>query len=136
MTFIQSIVNNDSCCWAVILVWISLIVLCILFLRANITSNTRWEGQKFRHDKNLSGIYSGGFWKLFGLEFVWIKFSGFLSKVTLCWITQCITLYHTTLCSNVTSTEEKARYHRKCGNVLTFSERYSRCTMTQLKYFV
>ena len=38
-----------------------------LFLRANFTSNIRRDNQTFHHDKNLSGLYKGGFPKLFGL---------------------------------------------------------------------
>ena len=32
------------------------------------TSNIWWESQTFHHDKNLSGLYSGGFSKSFGSE--------------------------------------------------------------------
>ena len=46
----------------------NLIVLYILFLKANFTSNTIWESQTFHHDENSSELYSGGFSKSFGLQ--------------------------------------------------------------------
>ena len=67
MTPIDSVVNSDSCRWAsscllvewwTLWFWVSnLVVLYILFLRANFTSNTRWESQKFHHDENSSGLF-------------------------------------------------------------------------------
>ena len=56
-----------------------LIVLCILFLRANFTSNTRWESQTFHHDENSPGLYLGGFSKSFRLESS--AFPDFLNKI-------------------------------------------------------
>ena len=88
MIFIHSVVNNDSCCWAVTLGWLTfwssvsnLIVLYTLFLTAKFASNTRWEIQKFHHNNNSSGIYPGRFSKSFGWELT--TFPGYLNKTTL-----------------------------------------------------
>ena len=76
MTYIHSLVA---------LGWIdeltNLIVLYILLLRANFTSNTRWESQTFHHDENSPGLYLEGFSKSFGLEPT--AFLDFLNKIRL-----------------------------------------------------
>ena len=82
-------VDSQSSCpwmdWWTLLFWVSsLIALCILFLRANFTSNTRWESQTFHHDENSPRLYLGGFSKSFGLESS--TFPDFLNKIT--YITQ------------------------------------------------
>ena len=64
--------------------FLNLIVLCILFLRANFTSNTWWESQTLHHDENSPGLYLGGFSKSFRLESS--RFPDFLNKIT--YITQ------------------------------------------------
>ena len=57
----------------------NLIVLCILFLKANFNSNARREIKTSQHDENLSGIHSKGFSKSFGLELT--TFPGFLNTL-------------------------------------------------------
>ena len=110
-----------------------LIVLYILFLRTNFTSNTRWESRTFHHDENSLGLNLGGFSKSFWLESV--KFSRLFKQN---YTTLNYTLYYTALCSNMTSRKKKGRYHRKWGDVLkVFSGRYSRCiNVTRLKKII
>ena len=119
-------VDSQSSCpwmdWWTLLFWVSsLIALCILFLRANFTSNTRWESQTFHHDEN-----SPGFRRVFKVIWIRVKYISRLFKQNY--------IYYTVLCSNMTSHKKKWRCHRKCGNVFkVFWGRSDRYTVTQLK---
>ena len=121
MTSIHSVVSTVSCLssspwveWRTLWSCVSsLIVLYILFLRANFTSNTRWESQTFHHGENSCGFYSGGFSKSSGLELT--PFPGFFKQ-------NYATLNYT-LCSYMTLCSQKeGRCHWKCGNTLKFFE--------------
>ena len=97
----------------------NLIVLYILFLRANFSSNTRWENQPFHHNENSFGLYSQGFSK--SLEWELTIFPGFF-QTKLHYEQLHITLQYTILCPYLTSRKKNGGCHRQCGNVLTFSE--------------
>ena len=95
-----------------------LIVLYILFLRANFTSNTRWESQTFHHDENLSGLFR----RVFKVILIRVNYISRLFKQNYTrYVKLYITLRYTTFCSNMTS-HKKGRCHWKCGNALKFSK--------------
>ena len=125
MMTIHSVVNTDSCRWAsscpLVEWWTlwscvsNLIVLYVLFLRANFRSNTRWESQTFHHDENLSGFFR----RIFKVIWIRVNYISRLFKQNC--TTSNYTLRYSTLCSNMTS-HKKGKCHWKCGNALKFSE--------------
>ena len=129
MTPIDSVVNSVSCRWAsscllvewwTLWFWVSnLIVLYILFLRANFTSNGRWESQKFHHDENSSGLFR----RIFKVILIRVNYISRLFK-------QNYTMLNYTL-HYVTQHYVQIWHHTRRGDV--FRGRYSRSIVTQLK---
>ena len=141
MTLIHSVVNTDSCRWTsscpLVEWWTlwscvsNLIVLYILFLKANFTNNTIWESQTFHHDENSSELYSGGFSKSFGLQLT--TFPGFFKQTctTLNYTLHYIALPNIMFKYDITHKGEVSLKMRQCLKV--FRGRYSRSIVTQLK---
>ena len=127
MTPIHIVVNTGGCRWAsscpLVEWWTlwscisNLIVLYILFLRANFTSNTWWESQTFQHNENLSGLFR----RIFEVILIRVNYNSRLLKQN--YTTLNYTLHY------VTQHYVQIWYHtsrggviENAGNALKFSE--------------
>ena len=140
MTLIHSVMNTDSCRWTSscpLVEWWTLwscvsnsIVLYILFLRANFTSNTRWESQTFHDDENLSGLFRRIF------KVIWIRVS-YIPRLfkqnytTLNYTLHYITFHNVMFEYDIAQEGEVSLKMQQC--LKAFRGRYSRIIVTQLK---